>query len=134
MGTDVKIPWWLWAIGAVAIAAGIAVGVLTGSGVVMQAVRATFFASAFAYFTTSMVDFREHFVFEKQLTASYFSMRAIPIGETINHTLTALVIVGIFVLARPIGRTVEPRDWFVLVAPAIFLALGWRDELAYHRK
>jgi hypothetical protein len=38
------------------------------------------------------------------------------------------------VLARPPRRPLAPRDWWVLVAPAVFLALGWADELRYHRR
>jgi hypothetical protein len=36
-------------------------------------------------------------------------------------------------LRRP-PPVLEPRDWLCLVAPGIFLVLGWYDEVVYHRR
>lgn len=120
---------------AVAVAGGALLGVATSSGVpAYRALRAIFFASAFAYFVLSMLDFWEHFRLEKAATGRWWSMTVLPLGETLNHAATGLVIIAIFVLARPLPPALEPRDWLVVCAPAIFLALGWRDEVVYHRR
>jgi hypothetical protein len=38
-------------------------------------------------------------------------------------------------LVRPLDRKrLRARDWFTISAPGIFLALGWRDELKFHRR
>lgn len=116
-----------------AIAAGLALGVLVGEGKA-RLPRALFYASAFAYLTTSIVDFWEHFRLEKLLTGKYLSATAVPVGETVNHTLTAAVLIYIFIAARPLPAVLELRDWLVVAAPTVFLALGWRDEIVYHRR
>jgi hypothetical protein len=120
---------------AVALVAGAALGALgsTGPGP-YRVLRAIFFSSAFAYAVLSSLDFWEHFRLERAATGRWWSMRVLPPGETINHAATGAVIIALFVLARPLGPTLAPRDWFVLVAPALFLALGWRDEIVYHRR
>ena len=41
---------------------------------------------------------------------------------------------GVLALSRPLPSVLEPRDWFVLASPLVFLALGWRDEFVYHRR
>ncbi|MCA1662998.1 MAG: hypothetical protein LC659_01740, partial [Myxococcales bacterium] len=96
--------------------------------------RAIFFASAFAYLVLSLLDFWEHFRLEKAATGRFWSMTVLPLGETLNHMATGLVVIAIFVLARPLPATLAARDWLVLLAPALFLALGWRDEIVYHRR
>ena len=82
----------------------------------------------------SLLDFWEHFRLEKAATGRWWSMTVLPLGETLNHSATGLVIISIFVLARPLPAALAPRDWLVVCAPAIFLALGWRDEVVYHRR
>lgn len=120
---------------ALAVVGGAAAGALGSSGAVAYRVlRAIFFASAFAYLVLSLLDFWEHFRLEKAATGRWWSMMVLPLGETLNHAATGLVIIAMFVLARPLPPTLAPRDWLVLVAPAIFLALGWRDEIVYHRR
>jgi len=120
---------------ALAVVGGAVGGAVGSSGVVAYRVlRAIFFASAFAYLVLSLLDFWEHFRLEKAATGRWWSMTVLPLGETLNHTATGLVVIAIFVLARPLPSTLAPRDWLVLLAPAIFLALGWRDELVYHRR
>jgi len=37
-------------------------------------------------------------------------------------------------LARPLPPSLKMRDYLVLASPALFLVLGWRDELVYHRR
>ena len=120
---------------AVALAAGGAGGAALSVGPApYRLLRAIFFASAFAYLVLSLLDFWEHFRLERAATGRWWSMTVLPPGETLNHTATGAVIVAMFVLARPLPALPAPRDWFVLTAPALFLALGWRDEVLYHRR
>jgi len=58
----------------------------------------------------------------------------VPPGETLNHMGTGAVVILLFVLARPLPPSPAARDWLVVCAPALLLALGWRDELVYHRR
>jgi hypothetical protein len=120
---------------ALALVAGVALGALASAGPLpYRVLRAIFFAAAFAYAVLSSLDFWEHFRLEKAATGRFWSMSVLPAGETLNHAATGAVIVAMFVLARPLGSTLAVRDWFVLVTPALFLALGWRDEVVYHRR
>lgn len=130
-----RVPRWLGALLAGVMAGGVALGALTSGGRVgLAIVRAIFFGSSFAYLTVSIVDFWEHARLEKLLGGWWLSHRAIPIGETVNHWLTLLVLALAIALARPLPAVLAPRDLYVLAAPALFLALGWRDELGYHRR
>ena len=114
---------------------GLALGAATGAGLPERLVRATFFASALGYLSVSVVDFAEHFRLEKEATGSWFSFVAIPVGESLNHAATTIVLVLLLALARPLRPPPLPvRDWLVLAAPLAFFALGWRDELVYHRR
>lgn len=120
---------------ALVVVGGVAFGALTAGGRLGLAItRAIFFASSFAYLLVSIVDFWEHARLEKLLGGWWLSTRAIPLGETVNHWLTVLTLAGIFALARPLPPVLAARDLYVLFAPALFLALGWRDELVYHRR
>ena len=76
--------------------------------------RAIFFASAFGYLVLSLLDFWEHFPLERAATGRWWSMTVLPLGETLNHTATAAVIVALFALARPLPSPLAPRDWVVL--------------------
>jgi hypothetical protein len=120
---------------AIALVAGAAGGaVLSAGSAPYRLLRAIFFASAFGYLVLSLLDFWEHFRLEKAATGRWWSMSVLPVGETLNHAATGAVIIALFVLARPLPPSLAARDWFVLAAPALFLALGWRDEMVYHRR
>lgn len=120
---------------AVAVAAGAVGGATLSTGLpAYRLLRAIFFASAFGYLVLSLLDFWEHFRLERAATGRWWSMTVLPPGETLNHTATGAVIIALFVLARPLPAAPAARDWFVLASPAIFLALGWRDEVVYHRR
>src|SRR3954471_297163 len=101
----------------------------------LRVLRSIFWSSALGYLATSLVDFAEHFRLEKQATGRYLSSTAIPPGETANHGATIATVVSALALARPLPRRrLRARDWWLLAAPGVFLALGWRDEFVYHRK
>jgi hypothetical protein len=120
---------------ALALVGGVTLGALLSTGPSpYRLLRAIFFGAAFAYAVLSALDFWEHFRLEQAAGGRWWSMRVLPVGETLNHTATGAVIIAMFVLARPIGPVLLARDWFVLATPAIFLALGWRDEMVYHRR
>lgn len=131
---SLKVPGWLWAVGALAVVLGCALGLGGDRPLALRLVRAVFFASALGYLTSSLVDFWEHFRLEREATGRYLSSEVVPLGETLNHAATSLVIILMLILARPLPPTLEARDWFVLVSPGLFVALGWRDELVYHRR
>ncbi|HEY7956787.1 MAG TPA: hypothetical protein VII38_15895 [Polyangia bacterium] len=130
-----RVPLWLSALVAVAIAAGLALGWSTAHGRPgFGLVRSTFFAAAFAYATISLVDFAEHARLERLLTGRLLAWQAVPFGESVNHVLTFLTLLAILIFARPLPPTLQTRDLLILAAPALFLALAWRDELVYHRR
>ena len=130
-----RVPKWLATSILFAVGAGIVLGLLSAADPIEQAVRAVFFASALAYLGVSLFDFREHFLLEKEVTGRYLAWKAVPVGETINHALTVLTLLSVLIFARRPPPTPELRDWVTMViAPALFFILGWRDELVYHRR
>lgn len=130
-----RVPLWLSALLILVIAAGLALGWATASGrAAFGLVRSIFFASAFAYATISLVDLAEHARLEKLLTGRLLAWQAIPAGESVNHVLTFATLLAILLFARPLPPTLQTRDLLILAAPALFLALAWRDELVYHRR
>jgi hypothetical protein len=130
-----KVPRWLATAILIAVASGIVLGLVTANDAIGQAVRAVFFASAFAYLGVSLFDFREHFLLEKEVAGRYLAWKAVPPGESINHALTVLTLLTVLIFARRPPPVPELRDWVTMViAPALFFILGWRDELVYHRR
>jgi hypothetical protein len=115
------------------ILAGVGVG-LWRSDPAPMLVRVTFFAAAFGYLAVSIFDFAEHFRIERLATGRAFSSVVVPLGETINHLATTIVLVVLLWLARPPPPSLAPRDYVALAAPLAFWILGWRDELVYHRR
>jgi hypothetical protein len=142
---EVRIPWWLGlTIGAVTLGGAVygwrqrqktVIGAGENPPAPQRAAQAVFIGAGMGYLTTSLVDFWEHFRLEKEETGRYWSFQVVPPGETLNHLSTISILLGLFALARPLPRQrLEPRDWFVLLGPSLFLSLGWRDELVYHRR
>lgn len=131
---ELRIPRSLIGWVLVAILAGAALGIWLGDGAARAAVRSSFYAAGFVYLVVSIFDFKEHFRLEMLATGRRLSWVVVPWGETINHVLTGLVLLGLFVLARPIHPPLAARDWYSVLAPGLFFVLGWRDELVYHRR
>lgn len=121
------------ALGLVALAVAIAGGLASGLSAPVRVARGVFIGSSAAYGVLALIDFGEHCRLEKQTTGRYLSCKAIPLAETVNHVAIVATVIGFLVLARPYGEHAEARDWFVLAFPVIFLALGWSDELVFHR-
>ena len=116
------------------IVAGLASGFRAERSPQKRVVHATFLGSAMAYLTTSLLDFALHFRMERERSGRWLAFRVIPAGETANHLLTIATLVSILVLSRAPRRRPAARDWWSLAAPGAFLALGWRDEIVYHRR
>ena len=131
-----KIPRWLTVAIAVAILWGIGGG--TWLGAEMPPPQRLAFginlAATYSFLAISLADFIEHFRLEHALTGKYLSWKAVPLGESINHLATVSTVITVMVVARPFPAILEWRDWLVLAAPAIYLALGWRDEVVFHRR
>ena len=132
----VRVPPLLGGVIAAAVAAGPLVGLASRRATVPErAVRSIFWSAALGYLTTSLVDFAEHFRLEKLATGRYLRSAVVPPGETLNHAATIATVVSALALARPVRRRrLRARDAWLLAAPGVFLALGWRDELVYHRR
>ena len=125
---------------------GAVIGAATVGGVVLGALsrrrkprghriaRSVFFGSAFGYLTTSLLDFWEHQRMEKAVTGHYGRWTVVPPGETANHLLQIANVATMLGWAQPRRRPRRLRDLWTLVAPGVFLALGWRDEAVYHRR
>lgn len=132
---ELRIPWWFAALVLGAVTLGVAMGLLTGDGPPpWRAARCVALAAAYSYLAISLVDFAEHFRLEHEVTGRWMTFQAIPLGESLNHLATVGTIVAVLALARRPPAEPELRDWFVVLAPAVFLALGWRDEVVYHRR
>lgn len=131
---DLRVPISLTVSVIVAVLVGVALGAGTGHGPARATVRSLFFASGFVYLVVSIFDFREHFRLEKLATGRRLAWVVVPWGETVNHIATGLTLSALFAIARPIHLPLGAGDWYCIVAPGIFLVLGWRDELVYHRR
>ncbi len=131
---DVAIPTWLVVVVIASVVAGVLGGALSDGPITQRLARAAFFGSAIAYASTAVVDFWEHTRIEIAVSGSLFPYNAIPIGEAINHVLNTSLVIAMIVLVGPIELPLDARDVFVLIAPLVFLAFGWHDELIYHRR
>lgn len=130
-----RIPAWLSLVTALAIGGGVALGALTpDASPGLRLSRAVFFASAFAYFSSSMVDFWEHVRLEHAATGRWLAWKVVPLGETVNHMLTTTVLVILLMYLQPPSGALTARDAFFALGPVCYFALGWRDEIVYHRR
>lgn len=132
---ELKIPK-KFVVGVTAAALGGAgLGFARTSGPVLGRVaEAIFQGSLTVYAGIAAFDVLEHLRLEKHVTGGYLSSTVIPWPETAIHVAIGATLAGFIQLARPIDRKLERRDAFVLLTPHLFLALGWLDELAFHRR
>jgi hypothetical protein len=128
------VPRWTWLAIIAAAAAPLGAWLTHRKPAPIKVLRATLFASTLAYLGTVALDFAEHFRLEKEATGSYFRWVAVPLSESVVHASILLTNFSAFLLARPVRRVRRPSDAWILVAPGVFLALGWIDELVYHRR
>lgn len=81
-----------------------------------------------------LLETAEHLRLERRATGHYLRWTVVPPSESFTHSAIVANNAMAHLLARPIRRRLGARDRWLLVAPATFLALGWFDELAYHRR
>jgi hypothetical protein len=134
--TELRIPRWFGALTCGVVCGGALLGgaLERDHSAPEGIVHATFLGSALGYLTVSLADFYEHLRMEKVATGRWVGAQVVPVGETLNHLLTIGVLGSMLLLARPLAAPLDKRDVWVLCAPAVFLALGWRDEIVYHRR
>lgn len=132
--SELRVPPLVAAAVGLATLGGAILGAMGGGTVAARLADAVFFASAFAYLSTSLVDFAEHLRLDLEASGRIFSFAAISLGESVNHAATTALIVAMLVLVGPVAEPLDARGVFTLAAPALFLGLGWRDELVYHRR
>ena len=129
-----KIPRWFVLLLAMLIAVGAVLGLSGDGSFAVRVADAAFRASLYSYVAVSLLDLWEHYRLEHHVTGRWLSFVVIPFGESFVHGLIVSTLVTVVVLARPVQASLEWRDWLVLVGPIVFLALGWIDELKYHRR
>jgi hypothetical protein len=130
-----RIPRWL----ALATGAALSVGPILavssrGASPRVRLLRGVLGSSAAAYVLTVVLDAAEHLRLEKAVTGHYLRWQAVPLGESLLHTgILADVALAAASVRHP-RRLLRPRDRAMLLAPAAFLAVGWLDEIVYHRR
>lgn len=130
-----RVPARLALLLTLAVIVGAAVGWSVAGEVALQRfARALFFASAAAFIVVVAADFAEHFRLERELSGSALRWRVVPLGETALHLAIGATLSALVLLARPIDGNEGARDWLAVAAPVAFVALGWADELYYHRR
>jgi hypothetical protein len=130
-----RLPRWLKVMLAGAGALGPVAGLLgRRAPASTRALRALLWSSGMLYLLTAGLDLAEHFRLEKEATGHWLRWTAIPPAESAVHAAIVATNVSALALARPLRRNPGPVDVWLLSAPVVFLALGWTDELAFHRR
>lgn len=129
---DLKVPPALWTT----LAAASAVGFVVGLAYAESLNRATwafacFCASIASYLVVVGLDLREHLRLEKFVTGRWIAWQVVPLGESILHSGIVSCLLGTLILSFW-GPTLGPIP--LLIATVGFFALGWCDELIYHRR
>lgn len=130
-----RIPRWLaLAIGGALALGPVLAGARRGEPGRVRALRAILISSAAAYAVNFVLDSAEHFRLEKAATGHYLRWIAVPLGESALHLAVLVDLLTAMATARRPRRRMRGREVGMLLAPALFLAVGWLDELAYHRR
>lgn len=129
-----RIPRWFVGVLVAVVALGVVLGLLADGSLGFRAASAAFQGSLYAYLAVSLLDLWEHFRLEHYVSGRWLSSVVVPRGESALHGAIVATLVAILTLARPLPPQLELRDWFVLIGPIGFVALGWADELVYHRR
>ncbi len=98
---------------------------------ILRAIRAS---SAAAYAVTFLLDSAEHLRLEKALTGHRLRWKAVPLGESALHAGVLASLISAVLAARRPRRRIRGRDRVMVLAPAVFLVVGWLDEILYHRR
>ncbi len=132
---SLRIPLVLAAVLAVAIPIAFIAGFAQESFLPLRGlVRGLFLAAVAAFVIVSATDLLEHMRLERELTGRFLAWKVVPLGESLLHAGVAATLVAMFALARPVETGGSMRDVYVVLAPLLFLAIGWTDELVYHRR
>ena len=132
LSPELKVPPALWATLATASLVGFVVGLFAAEGLNRTpGAFACFCASIAAYLVVSGLDLHEHLRLEKFVTGRWIEWKVVPLGESVLHS----GIVGCLVAALILSFWEPPLGPIpLLVATLGFFALGWCDELIYHRR
>ncbi|MBV9948129.1 MAG: hypothetical protein JOZ69_14840 [Myxococcales bacterium] len=133
---ELRLPRWLALSGGAALTAGplVAWGYGRERGP-LRVLRAVLVGSAIAYGITMALDAAEHFRLERAVTGRMLRWRAVPLSESALHlAVLGSLLSAVLMARRPRGRRVRGPDRATVLAPAAFLAIGWLDELVYHRR
>lgn len=132
---SLRIPRWL----ALAFGAAVALGPIAAMGArrkspPVRVLRAILATSSATYAITMAIDAAEHFRLEKEATGHYLRWVAVPPSESTLHAGILGSLVTAMASARRPPRRPRARDHVMLFAPAAFLAIGWLDEIVFHRR
>ena len=132
---SVRVPGWLGVLFGAAAATGPVVGLLDRRApLARRVVRSTLVGSTAVYAVSALLDLVEHLRLEKGATGRLLSCEIVPRTETAVHAALIATNLSVLGLVRPLRRPMGLREGWILLAPVVFLALGWADELVYHRK
>jgi hypothetical protein len=123
---------------ALTLAGGLPAAALAGfarrGSLAQRVLRSILYGSTAAWAISAALDMAEHLRLEREVTGSHLHARALPLGESLVHAGIIFTNLSALVLARPLRRRLGLRDVWLIVAPAVFLAFGWADEIGYHRR
>jgi hypothetical protein len=135
LARPMRLPQWLVVAIGVALATGPLAGIASRRlSLPRRILRTLLVGSGLAYAVEVALDSAEHFRLERAVTGHWLRWQAVPLTESAIHTAILATNVSVLLLARPPRHPLGVRDLWVLVAPAVFLGLGWADELRYHRR
>jgi hypothetical protein len=134
LAAPMRIPRWLAALLGASLAAGPVVGLAARRPPAARVLRGVFATSTLAYLVAASVDLAEHLRLEKEVTGHRLRWTVVPPSETAVHAGIIATKLSVLLLARPLRRPAHLLDVWLIAAPGVFLALGWLDELAYHRR
>jgi len=133
---SVRIPRWLALALGGALSAGLPVALAPSTPRRTRAVRGLLWSTALSWALLTALDAAEHFRLEKAVTGRWLRFVAVPPSESLLHAAILATNLSALALARPprSRRGGRARRTFRAIGPAVFLALGWLDELVYHRR
>jgi hypothetical protein len=133
--SSLRLPRWLSLLSAGAVGVAMVAGATRQRhSLLWRLLRATFFGSTVGYGIVALLDLAEHLRLEKETTGHYLRWVAIPPLESALHGALVATNISALALARPRLHPSRARGLWLALAPGALLALGWADELAFHRR